>query len=261
MNDAILSDLLGKVSCVLVETSHPGNVGATARAMKVMGLTDLRLVAPRFENVANKADAIAFASGALDILRDARVFATLDEALGDTQFSIATAMITREFSGPVYAPAAAAQRSIALLHSGAARRVALVFGKERYGLSNEEVLACSSLCQIPTNPDYGSLNLAQAVQVMAYALRMETLHLAAQPVDAAELAPAEGLADHAAVAGMLTHLEQAAIAVGYLDPAEPKRLMPRLASLFARTRLTQKEVDILRGIAKHAIAAANRTKP
>ncbi|MGL4574179.1 MAG: RNA methyltransferase [Burkholderiaceae bacterium] len=256
MNSAILSDLLGQVSCVLVETSHPGNVGAAARAMKVMGLTDLRLVAPRFENVANKADAIAFASGALDILREARVFATLNDALSDTQFSIATAMVTREFSGPVVVPAQAAQRSIELLRSGAAKRVALVFGKERYGLSNEEVLACSALCQIPTNPDYGSLNLAQAVQVMTYALRVEAL----QPAKAAAVLE-EGLADHAAITGMLTHLEQAAIAVGYLDPAEPKRLMPRLASLFARTQLTQKEVDILRGIAKHAIAAASRTKP
>jgi tRNA/rRNA methyltransferase len=237
---------------VLVHTSHPGNVGATARAMKVMGLHDLRLVAPRFENVVNKADAIAFASGALDVLRDARVFATLDEALADVQYSIATAMVTREFSGPVFTPAQASAHSVRLLREESASKVAMVFGKERYGLSNEEVLACRALCQIPTNPDYGSLNLAQAVQVMAYAMRQAALmqgEVSAAPMQ-------EPLASHAAIRGMLEHLEQAAVAVGYLDPEEPKRLMPRLAALFARTNLTQKEVDILRGIAKHAISAA-----
>jgi tRNA/rRNA methyltransferase len=257
MNAAILSHspaaLLPRVACVLVNTSHPGNVGAAARAMKVMGLTDMRLVAPRFENVANKQDAIAFASGALDVLRNARVFATLDEALADVQFSVATAMITRDFSGPVCTPAQAAEQSLQRLTSGRAAQVAYVFGPERYGLSNEDVLKCRALCQIPTNPEYGSLNLAQALQVMAYALRVQALAqvpMHAQTID-------EALASHAAVQGMLEHLQQAAVAVGYLDPQEPKRLMQRLSSLFARTELTQKEVDILRGIAKHVLRMAH----
>jgi tRNA/rRNA methyltransferase len=256
MNNTILSDavsLLPRVACVLVNTSHPGNVGACARAMKVMGLTDLRLVAPRFDNVVNKQDAIAFASGALDILRNARVFASLDEALADAQYSVATAMIPRDFSGPLLDPAQAAQHSLARLADGRAAEVAYVFGPERYGLSNEDVLKCRALCQIPTNPDYGSLNLAQAVQVMAYALRAQALQKAvSEPAQ-----PQDMLASHTAVQGMLEHLQQAAVAVGYLDPAEPKRLMERLASLFARTELTRKEVDILRGIAKHVLRIAH----
>jgi tRNA/rRNA methyltransferase len=242
------------VACVLVNTSHPGNVGAAARAMKVMGLTDLRLVAPRFENVVNKQDAIAFASGALDILRNARVFATLDEALADVHYSVATAMIMRGFSGPVQSPVQAAQSCLQRLADDRAQIAALVFGPERYGLSNDDVLKCRALCQIPTSAEYGSLNLAQALQVMVYELRSQAL---AMQMSAWRAPEQEILATHAAVQGMLDHLQQAAVAVGYLDPAEPKRLMERLSALFARTELTQKEVDILRGIAKHILRMAH----
>jgi tRNA/rRNA methyltransferase len=253
MDHVILSDpldLLPRVACVLVQVSHPGNVGAVARAMKVMGLTDLRLVAPRFDHVANKQEAIAFASGAVDILRKAQTFASLDDALAGVHYSVATAMVMREFSGPVLTPAQAGAHSLQRLAQGAATQVAYVFGPERYGLSNEDVLRCRALCQIPTHPAYGSLNLAQAVQVMAYALRMEALAFTAV---ASPAAPAELLASHAAVQSMLAHLEQAVTAIGYLDPAEPKRLMQRLAGLFARTEITQKEVDIVRGIAKQIL--------
>jgi tRNA/rRNA methyltransferase len=256
MNTVILSDatqLLPRVVCVLVNVSHPGNVGAVARAMKVMGLADLRLVAPRFENVANKQEAIAFASGAVDILRNAQTFATLDDALTGVHYSVATAMVPREFSGPLLTPQQAGAQSLQYLQQGAAMQVAYVFGPERYGLSNDDVLKCRAVCQIPTHPDYGSLNLAQAVQVMAYALRAQALAIAPA---AAPVLPLETLATHEAVQGMLAHLEQALIAIHYLDPQEPKRLMERLASLFARTELTQKEVDILRGIAKQVLKHA-----
>ncbi len=213
--------------------------------MKVMGLRDLRVVSPRFADACTKPEAQAFASGALDVLAAARVFPSLDEALADTQWTVAMAMVPRQWSGPQTSPRPAAVETAARLQDGRAERVAFVFGPERTGLSNEDLLRCRVACQIPADARYGSLNLAQAVQVMSYELRMAALAGLAEP----RAAQCDALASHAAVQGMLADLEQALIAIGFLDPAVPKRLMPRLASLFARTELTGKEIDILRGIA------------
>jgi tRNA/rRNA methyltransferase len=236
---------LDHIAVVLVAPSHPGNVGATARAMKVMGLSDLRIVQPRFADVTQQADARAFASGAGAVLDAARLFDSLDAAIADAQWSVAMAMQPREYGGPVLAPREAAALAGQHLRSGAAQCVAFVFGPERTGLSNDAVLQCRALCQIPSSPAYGSLNLAQAVQVMSY-----ELYLAAQgPVIAPQTCD-DPLASHASITGMLAHLEQSLIAIDFLNPAAPKRLMPRLASLFGRTQLTVKEVDILRGIAR-----------
>ncbi len=228
--------------------------------MKVMGLRDLRVVTPRFADACTQPEAQAFASGALDVLAAARVYPSIDEALADAQWTVAMAMVPRQWSGPQTSPRPAAAEAAARLADGRAERVAFVFGPERTGLSNEDLLRCRVACQIPADPQYGSLNLAQAVQVMSYELRMAALEQPNGPRPAGR----EALATHAAVQGMLADLEQALIAIGFLDPAVPKRLMPRLASLFARTELTAKEIDILRGIAaqmREPKATRTRSKP
>ncbi len=244
-----------QIAIVLHQPSHGGNVGATARAMKVMGLRDLRIVAPRFADVTAQPDAIAFASGATDVLTASRIYAQLDDALADAQWTVAMAMVPREWGGPLLDPRQASQQAHARLADGRAARVAFVFGPERTGLSNDDVLKCRAVCRIPGDPEYGSLNLAQSVQVMSYELRMS-----AQGADSKDQTFQEAMASHAAVAGMLSHLEQALIDIEFLDPATPKRLMERLASLFARAELTAKEVDILRGIARQ-IQAKSKAAP
>lgn len=238
---------LTKIAIVLHAPSHPGNVGATARAMKVMGLTDLRLVTPRFTNMLTLPDAIAFASGANDVLANAQLFSTVEDALADAQWTVAMAMVPRQWGGPQHPPRQAALQAHARLADGRAQKVAFLFGPERTGLGNAEVLKCRAACQIPSNPEYGSLNLAQSVQVISYELRMAALEaLPTNPV----VNLYEPQASHAAIDGMLEHLQQALIDIEFLDPKAPKRLMERLASLFARSELSVKEVDILRGIAR-----------
>jgi tRNA/rRNA methyltransferase len=225
---------------VLVGTSHAGNVGAAARALKVMGFDDLVLVAPRWPNVIRKADAIALASGALDVLERTRVVATLADALDGVTHVCATAMTPRDFG-----PLTAAPRAHFEALRAAPPDIAFVFGSERFGLANEDVYKAHVCLSIPTAPGYGSLNLAQAVQVIAYEWRMALGAFEVQP-RAAE--PAR--ADARAVQGLLGHWQQALIEVGYLDPDAPKKLMPRLNQLLNRAQVTDEEVHILRGIAR-----------
>ena len=231
---------------ILLGTSHPGNVGATARAMKVMGFSDLVLVAPRYPNVQRKADAISLASGALDILDSARVVDTLTEALDGITFACATAMTPRDFGPPTHAP-----RELFATLSATPHRVAFVFGTERFGMSNEDVYRCHACISIPADPSYGSLNLAQAVQLLAYDWRQALggFGVAARTLDAT-------LADGVAVAGLLAHWQDALHRIGFLDPLAPRKLMPRLNQLFNRSGLTQEEVHILRGIARAMQVAA-----
>lgn len=227
---------------ILINTSHAGNVGATARAMKVMGFGDLVLVAPRFADVLCHEEAIAMASGAADILARARVVPNLAEALDGVDYVCATAMTPRDFGPPTHEPRP-------LFAELAARtsppRLALVFGSERYGMSNEDVYRCHAVLSIPTHPDYGSLNLSQAVQLLAYELRQALGGFAVQA-----RTPDPQRADAQAVQGLLEHLQAALIDIGYLDPAAPKKLMPRLNQLFNRAGLTTEEVHILRGVAR-----------
>lgn len=225
---------------VLMHTSHAGNVGAAARAMKVMGFSDLVLVQPRFADVLSREETVAMASGAADILVRARVVTSLDEALDGIHHACATAMTPRDFGPPTHAPRAHFET---LRHS--ALRVAFVFGSERFGLSNEDVYRCHACLSIPTDARYGSLNLAQAVQLMAYEWRMA---LGGFEVEA-RTAPA-ALADMRAVQGAVDHWQRALVQLGFLDPAAPKKLMPRMQQLLNRAQLTQEEVHILRGIAR-----------
>ena len=225
---------------ILMHTSHAGNVGAAARAMKVMGFADLVLVRPRWPDVLTQEATLARASGAVDVLQRARVVDSLDEALIGMQYVCATAMTPRDFGPPTFAP-----REHLATRARAAQRVAFVFGGERFGLGNDDVYRCHVCLSIPTQAPYGSLNLAQAVQLIAYEWRM-----ALGGFDVVPRTPSPALADAAAVQGLLAHWRSALEALGYLDPAAPKKLMPRLQQLLNRAQPTQQEVHILRGIAR-----------
>ena len=241
---------------ILIGTSHPGNVGATARAMKVMGFSDLVLVRPRFADVLIQEETVALASGAADILVRARVVDTLAEALEGVTYAIGTAMTPRDFGPPTLTPR---EGLAALARQEPVQRVGFVFGSERYGMANEDVYRCHVALQIPTNPGFGSLNLAAAIQVIAYEWRQALGGFAPSEATAgasAPAAPAVVRADAAQVAGMLAHWEQALVQIGFLDPAAPKKLMPRLNQLFNRAQLQTEEIHILRGVAKAMIEAA-----
>ena len=225
---------------VLVHTSHAGNVGAAARAIKVMGFSELVLVRPRFADVLSREETVAMASGAADILVRARLVDSLGEALLGIHHACATAMTPRDFGPPTFAP----RPHFAALREHA-WRVAFVFGSERFGLSNEDVYRCHACLSIPTDARYGSLNLAQAVQLLAYEWRM-----ALGGFEVAPRTPEVSLADMAAVHGAVEHWQRALVRLGYLDPAAPKKLVPRLQQLLNRARLTTEEVHILRGIAR-----------
>lgn len=241
------TDSLANIRIVLLETSHPGNLGAVARAMKVMGLSDLRLVTPR---CAIDGEARARASGAVDVLEAARFCASLDDALADTVLTAACTARRRDLPHPAYTPRQAAPE---LLKLAAVGPVAVVFGSETFGLSNEQLMKCRWLINIPTNPDYASLNLGAAVQVVAYELRSS---LADAPMDLPGFEPAT----HQAVEALLAEMERTLVDIGFLDPAHPKRLMPRLRRFFARSGLEKEEVAIWRGILAAAKAGC-RTGP
>ena len=232
-------DSLSSIRIVLCQTSHPGNIGSTARAMKTMGLRDLRLVRPKkFPH----AEADAMASGATDVLAEAQVCETLEEALAGCAFAIGLSARKRELTHELATSRQAAEQAVQL---AASQPVALVFGTEMSGLSNDELIRCHQLAMIPANPEYSSLNLAAAVQVMAYELRM-----AALGGNSAESTSPFPLASHDDVEGFYRHLEETLVRIGFLNPAMPKRLMPRLRRLFTRARLEKEEVNILRGILK-----------
>ena len=244
---------------ILIDTSHAGNVGGTARAMKVMGFDDLVLVNPRFPNVLHRDETIQRASGALDVLKNARVVSHLDEALDGMTHLCATAMVPRDFGPPTRTPrehmASLAQDLkvhdgvLAPQHLG----VAFLFGSERFGMKNEDVYRCHVALTIPSNPSFGSLNLASAVQLLAYEWRVALGGFAATSAHPAAVhtGQTDAMADAQAVAGLLKHWETSLIKIGFLDPLAPKKLMPRLQQLFNRAQLTREEVHILRGVAKH----------
>jgi tRNA/rRNA methyltransferase len=226
---------------ILVGASHPGNVGAAARAMRVMGFHDLVLVAPRWADVHQHAEALAMASGATDVLARVRVVPTLAQALEDVSYACATAMTPRDFGPPTHAP-----RELLTTLAQSQHSVGLVFGSERFGLSNDDVYQCHACLSVPTDPGYGSLNLAQAVQLMAYDWRQALGGFTATP----RTAPPTPLADGAAVQAALAHWQEALVHVGFLDPAAPKKLKARLNQLINRAQPTVDEVQILRGIAR-----------
>jgi len=233
--------VLESIHIVLVGITHPGNIGAAARAMKTMGLSQLVLVAPqRFPD----AQATARASGADDILANARIFDDFKTSLADYQLILATSARQRSLAWPALTPRSAVEK--ALLCTG---QVAIVFGREHAGLTNQELEQCHYLITIPTRTDFSSLNVAAAVQIMAYELFH--LFLTQQHIQNVEQPPkllANQLASTAALNQFYQQLEQTLIEIDFLDPEKPRRLMRRLRRLFNRTQLINSELNILRGI-------------
>ncbi len=223
---------------VLVETSHPGNIGAAARAMKTMGLTDLVLVSPL---LFPHPEATARASGAEDLLSGARVVPTLDDALAGCEFVLGASARQRSIPAPMFTPREACEK-VASEYAG--KSVALVFGRERTGLDNEELDRCHSLVTIPANPEYSSLNLAAAVQVLCYEMRVAHL----QPVGGGSRDQETRLATADEMAQLYEHLERVMLQTGFLDPENPKQLMRRLRRLFNRAQPDANELNILRGL-------------
>ncbi len=251
MND--ISDLssLSRIRVVLVQTSHPGNIGAAARAMKNMGLERLVLVQPKhFPH----AEATARASGADDLLARAQVVDSLEAAVADCRLVVGASARSRTISWPVMEPRACAARMLAEAGHGA--EVALVMGRENSGLSNEELERCHVHVHIPANPEYASLNLAAAVQVLTYELRMSTLAAGGDLPEGEVLERDQPLATSAELEGLYDHFARALAALDFYDPANPRQLMRRLRRLFNRARPDRMEVNILRGILSAAEKAA-----
>jgi len=236
---------LSRIRVVLVETSHPGNVGSAARAMKTMGLSDLVLVNPKLAAPQHDPQAIALASGATDVLAAARVVPTLQAALSDTVFAVGFTARKRELTHRHVALREAAglvHQALAQSHASHATHAALVFGNEAMCLANEDVDLCQLLASVPANPLYSSLNLAQTVQVAAYEMMMAAGSFSVTP-DSPRRAATAG-----EVEALMRHLETAAIESGFLDPTSPKRFMTRIRRMATRATLEPEEVAILRGL-------------
>lgn len=240
--------LLSRIRIVLCRPSHPGNIGAAARAMKTMGLSRLHLVLPKqFPDP----EADIRATGAVDLLEKAKIHESLQEALAGSVFAIALSARRRDLGPMVGEPRAMMADLLTQAEHG---EVALVFGNETKGMSNEEVLQCQAAVAIPTNPDFSSLNLGSAVQVLCYEARMAAFH-GKPPVADPRVTPfASALATHDEVEGLYAHLASVMTETGFYNPENPGRLMPKLRRLFGRARLEKDEINILRGV-----LAATRT--
>jgi tRNA (cytidine32/uridine32-2'-O)-methyltransferase len=239
-----------RIRVVLINTTHPGNIGATARAMKTMGLSDLHLVSPKiFPN----ADATAMASGADDLLQSAVVHDTLDSALEGCSLVMGTSARLRSLPMPMLDVRAASEQAVS---EASSHEVAILFGRERYGLTNEEMQRCQYLVNIPSNPAYSSLNLAQAVQIIAYELRVAAMGGAGISLPPKDWEPV----DDVQMEGFFQHLEQTLLDIRFLNPKQPKRLMMRLRRLFNRARPDKNEINILRGILKSSQETAGKSR-
>jgi len=247
IEDYRLNPGLAKIRIVLIETSHPGNIGGIARAMKNMGLSQLVLVNPKeFPS----AVASARASSATDVLEDAKVVASLDEAIAGTKLVVGASARLRKVSWPQLDVRETAELALKTVEDG---EVALVFGREDSGLSNAEMDKCHYLAHIPSNPNYSSLNIGAAVQVFAYeclmATQIESVHSKGYKHKLASTEQLEGFYDH---------LYQALQDIEFLDPAKNARFMRRMRRMFNRTQLDVKEIDILRGILTAAQRQASK---
>jgi len=229
-------NFLNQIRIILIETTHSGNIGSTARAMKTMGLSDLVLVNPQDE-IDDQARALS--SNALDVLDNAKIVKTLGEAIADCDLILGTSARKRYLDWPLITPREAAEKSKDIIFSG--MKVGIIFGRERNGLINEELERCHMHVHIPTNPDYSSLNLAQAVQLISYEMRLSLL-------DPKIPSPKDQLAKPENLEGFYGCLEEVLLDIGFLDPKAPRKLMPRLRRLFQRVVLEETELNILRGI-------------
>jgi TrmH family RNA methyltransferase len=242
-----------------MRTTHPGNVGAVARAMKNMGLSDLSLVSPEFNKVLSEDEAMRRSAGAEDVLLSAKTFTSLDEAVSGCHVLVGASARNRKMPWPLMNPRECAEELIQLITKAeelsAAPKIAFLFGQEASGLSNEELHRCNYHVNIPSNPDFSSLNLAMAVQVVCYELRMAFLYSSKNQEQSisAVLSPKdagwdEPLASVDDIEGFLVHLEDTLIKTEFHNPEKPRQLLTRLRRLFQRAHMDQMEVNILRGI-------------
>ncbi len=245
---------LSNVRVVLVHTSHPGNIGGTARAMKNMGLDQLVLVQPkRYPHE----DAVWRAAGAVDVLDKIRIVDTLEEAVADCSLVVGTSARGRRIPWPLTEPRDCGER---LVSEASAHQVAMVFGREDRGLTNEELQICNLHVHIPTNPEYSSLNLAMAVQVLSYELRLAALSASGKTGSETMNDWDRPLATVEDMQRFFVHLEETLVQIGFLKPKAPKQLMTRLKRLFHRVRMDDMEMNILRGILT-ATQAAEQAEP
>ncbi len=239
------------IRIVMVETTHPGNIGAAARAMKTMGHKNLYLVKPK---IFPSAEVTARAAGADDILATAVVCNSLDEALQDCLLVVATSARNRSIPWPVYKPDDCARQIIATAQTG---QVAIIFGRESSGLTNAEIERCNAMVKIPTNPDFSSLNIASAIQLICYEITNSIINL---NNDASNKASDINLASSEQLVQFYDHLEQCMIDLNFYNPDKPRRLMRRLKRLFNRAQLDENEINILRGLLAAAQSAVNKNK-
>ena len=250
-----------RVRFILTEPSHPGNIGSSARAMKNMGFTNLWLVAPKTPTMPQEEQAIALASGATDILQNTQQTQSLEQALAPVTLAFALTARPRDLGPPPVDIRETAELTREHLHADDNHQVAIVLGSERAGLTNEQIAHCHRICHIPANPDYSSLNLAQALQLAAWELRYALITADQRLPHTPDLAPDLGkrAAPAAAVQALLAHWQQALTAVKFLDPANPKKLMPRMQYLLQKSDLTQDEVDMMRGVCSAMIRASQHS--
>ncbi|WP_419736878.1 tRNA (cytosine(32)/uridine(32)-2'-O)-methyltransferase TrmJ [Pseudomonas sp. COR18] len=243
--------MLQNIRIVLVNTSHPGNIGGAARAMKNMGLSRLVLVEPR---VFPSAEADARASGATDILENAEVVATLEQALAGCTLVLGTSARDRSLPWPMLEPRECGVKVVEEAAQGA--QIALVFGREDSGLTNDELQRCHYHVHIPSDPGFSSLNLAAAVQVLSYEVRMAWLVLEGQPHKVEKDDVGDELVTMDELERFYEHLEQTLVAIEFLDPQKPRHLMARLRRLYGRSSISRVEMNILRGILTETQKAA-----
>lgn len=256
------ADAFSRVRFIMVHPSHPGNVGAAARAIKTMGFHDLCLVAPRFPDVLDLPEAQSLASGATDVLAAVSIFPTLAQALAPVTLAFALTARARMLGPPSCDIREAALATRNHLQSGMGP-VAIVLGTERSGLTNDDIALCQRVCHIPANPEYSSLNVAQALQLAAWELRYALASAAGLPLlPTTEGHPEAGAlpAPNEKVQALMAHWEQAVIEVGFLDPQHPKKLMPRMRHMFGRNGLSQDEVDMMRGLCTAMIKTAAKAR-
>ena len=251
----LLITVFDRVRFVLVAPSHPGNIGSAARAIKTMGFRRLVVVRPRLPDYREQDDAVALATGAADVLTASESCATLAQALVGVETAYAMTGYDRQFGPPMVDVRGAALQAARALDERKGGDVAFVFGTERDGLLNEDVERCQFCCAIPASTEFSSLNLAQAVQIAAYECQLALRGAATIRPQQSRFAEDEPPASVDALEGLYAHLEQAVVAIGYLNPGEPKRLMARLRRLFNRARPTATELDVLRGISAAIIEA------
>lgn len=233
---------LGQIRIVLVQTTHPGNIGGVARAMKNMGLSRLALVQPK---IFPSEEADARSSGATEILQNAEIFDSLQDAVSESSLVIGTSARSRHIPWPLVSPR---EMSSVIAAVNESAEVSIVFGREDRGLTNEELHLCHLHVHIPTDPSFSSLNIAAAVQVIAYELRMKLLSNEAVEESRWGVQWDVELAEHQELERMFDHLERALVKIDFLDPENPRQLMPRLRRLFLRAVPDKLEVNVLRGI-------------